>query len=61
MSKLYVGFSTEDKTVVTGCYPDPQSLDVVPYQDVIDTSDQRWATYYEALPEMMKQFFPAPA
>jgi hypothetical protein len=57
---INVIFIDETETVVRGYFGSPQDAAAWPNQGQIETSDQRWATYYNGLPEGMRDGLPKP-
>lgn len=60
MTLLYVQFADESEEVIISYFGSPNDPDVWPNQGTVDTSDPRWAVYWNGLPILLQRMLPAP-
>ena len=60
MSNIYVQFNDAEKTSIVSLFNIPQDSIAGPCQGVVDTSDPRYAAYWKAIPDLMRQYLPRP-
>lgn len=60
MTTLNVQFQDSSNEVITSYFANPQDVSVFPNQGTVDTSDARYATFFEQLPPAMRAGLPAP-
>ncbi|KWN11133.1 hypothetical protein [Burkholderia ubonensis] len=60
MTTNYVQFTDASEQEIGGWFGMPQQSGTYPNCAEIDTSDSRWATYYDAQPEYERAELPAP-
>lgn len=60
MSTINVQFADDSEQLVIAYFSSPQDPEIWPNQGQIDTSDARWESYYDSLPEGMRAGLPAP-
>ncbi|KUZ95464.1 hypothetical protein WI40_17185 [Burkholderia ubonensis] len=60
MTTIYVQFTDASEQEIGGWFGMPQQLEAYPNCAEIDTTDSRWAAYYDAQPECARANMPAP-
>lgn len=60
MATIYVQFSDDTETVIVSLFGNSQDPEYWPNQGTVTESDPRYKTYYDAMPEIVKQYWPAP-
>lgn len=60
MGDLNVQFSDASKELIVGYYGSAQDPELYENMGVVESDDPRWKTYYEAFPDNMKPYLPAP-
>ena len=60
MSAINVQFSDSTETVIVACFAVPQQASGWPNQSSIDTSDARWASFYNSQPSSVQPSLAAP-
>jgi len=58
---IYIQYSDSTEATIISYFGAPQDPDKYPNQGVIETSDARWATFYNSLPEFARAGLPPPA
>jgi hypothetical protein len=59
--KLNVIFEDSSQTIICGWFADPQETSIWPNFSQIEDTDQRWANYFNGLPDSVKSTLPHPA
>ncbi|WP_321896054.1 hypothetical protein [Paraburkholderia heleia] len=60
MAAINVQFTDATSATITSYFGCPQNAATVANQGVIDTSDPRWKTFYNAQPEVAQAYLPTP-
>lgn len=60
MATIYVQFADSTGTEISSIFPCPQNSDLYPNQGEMDTSDARYATFFDSLPAMSQTYIPRP-
>lgn len=58
--QLNVQFSDASDQTIVAFFGSPQDPDVYPNLGLVNDSDSRWKTYYDAQSGMVKAYLPAP-
>ena len=60
MATVNIMFSDATETVVIAYFAGPQDPEFYPNQATMDTSDPRWKTFYESMPDYLQEWLPRP-
>ena len=60
MTMINVQFTDSKQTAICAYFGSPQDTAVYPNQGEVDTSDARYATYYNGLPAQFRPALPSP-
>lgn len=55
-----VQFEDETEAVIISYFAGPQDPAYWKFQGTVDSSDPRWHTYYNSLPDWLKPYLPTP-
>lgn len=58
--KIFVAFSDDGETAITGVFCCSQSPDVYPFQGTVTAGDTRYAAWYGAHPSQIQNTWPCP-
>lgn len=60
MTTVYVQFADSTDAMIVAAFAVAQNPAYYPNSGEVDTSDARWKTYYDSLPEFAQVGWPAP-
>ncbi|MFP1728043.1 hypothetical protein ACLEDY_05375 [Lonsdalea quercina] len=60
MTTIYVQFSDDSESEIVSLFGNPQDEKYWPHQGTVDSSDARYKTYYENMPEIARENWPVP-
>ena len=60
MESINVQFADDSEESIVSYFPGPQDPSAFPHQGTVESSDQRWATFYEILDPFTRSLLPSP-
>lgn len=57
---MFVQFTDADEKVISAVFANEQDISAFPNQGQVDLSDPRYASFFNALPALARQWMPSP-